>query len=299
LAIKSIRNLLNKDLLSMPSWLRLPRRPASVKALASEPQGLDAFTSEDVPAVASAPEDQASKNLRLVAGFLVLLVALQAYPSALWLRSGWRRSVDPPAATARPEAPASTATAAAVPAGTTGCEPAPPSPASPVAPAATSASSAAASVTPPVAPATPAASPQGLAGMLKVTAPVPLKLFLKGRLVGTTEADSTMLPQGTHELEFLNDSVGFRARRTVSIKAGTTSTVKLDAPPGTLHINAVPWAEVWIDGERIGETPIGNLPARIGNREIVFRHPDLGERRTTALVTLKEPVRISMDLRKK
>ena len=66
-----------------------------------------------------------------------------------------------------------------------------------------------------------------------------------------------------------------------------------------LHINAVPWAEVWIDGERIGETPIGNLPARIGTREIVFRHPDLGERRATALVTLKEPVRISMDLRKK
>src|SRR5215204_2623734 len=107
----------------MLSWLRLPQRNASVKELASEPQGLDAFTSEDVPAVASAPEDQPSKNLWFVIGFLVLVVALQAYPSALWLRSGWRRSVDP-AATPRPEAPAS-ADAAAIPAGTTGCEPAP------------------------------------------------------------------------------------------------------------------------------------------------------------------------------
>ena len=283
----------------MLSWLRLSQRDASVKALASEPQGLDAFASEDVPAAAtSAPEDQASKNLRLVVGFLVLLVALQAYPSALWLRSGWRRSVDPAATAARPEAPASEA-AAAVPAGTAGCEPAPLNPASPVAAAATSASPPAGSVTPSPAPAATTASPQGLAGMLTVTAPVPLKVFLKGRLVGTTESDSTMLPQGTHELEFLNDSVGFRARRTVAIKAGATSNVKLDAPPGTLNINAVPWAEVWIDGERIGETPIGNLAVRIGNREIVFRHPDLGERRTTALVTLKEPVRISMDLRKK
>ena len=135
--------------------------------------------------------------------------------------------------------------------------------------------------------------------MLSVTAPVPMRVFEKGRLIGTTETDSTMLAQGTHELEFVNEAVGFRARRTVSIKPGATSTVKLDAPPGTLHINAVPWAEVWIDGERIGETPIGNLQARIGNREIVFRHPELGERRTTAMVTLKEPVRISMDLRKK
>lgn len=135
--------------------------------------------------------------------------------------------------------------------------------------------------------------------MLSVTAPVPLRLYEKGRLVGTTEAESTMLPQGTHELEFVNEAVGFRARRTVTIKPGATSSLKLDAPPGTIHINAVPWAEVWIDGERIGETPIGNLQTKIGSREIVFRHPDLGERRTTAMVTLKEPVRISMDLRKK
>ena len=283
----------------MLSWLRLPRRQAPVKAFASEPQGLDAFTSEDVPAVASAPENHASRNLQFVVGFLVLVVALQAYPSALWLRSGWRRSVDPAASSPRAEAPAPAAAAAAVPAGTTGCEPAPMNP-TPVAPSAVVGES----CTPPRSRLPPhrqpaAASPQGLAGMLTVTAPVPLRVYLKGRLVGTTEAESTMLPQGTHELEFVNEGVGFRARRTVSIKPGATSAVKLDAPPGTLHINAVPWAEVWIDGERIGETPIGNLPARIGSREIVFKHPDLGERRATAIVTLKEPVRISMDLRKK
>jgi hypothetical protein len=158
---------------------------------------------------------------------------------------------------------------------------------------------AAARLAPPAAAPIPVASPQALAGRLSVTAPVPLRVYEKGRLVGTTETDSTMLPQGTHELEFVNEAAGFRARRTVSIKPGATSAIKLDPPPGTLHINAVPWAEVWIDGERIGETPIGNLQARIGNHEIVFRHPELGERRTTAMVTLKEPVRISMDLRKK
>jgi hypothetical protein len=161
----------------------------------------------------------------------------------------------------------------------------------------------AAAASPPAPAAAPAAaasaSPQLLAGMLSVSAPVPLRLFERGRLVGTTEAESTMLPQGTHQLEFVNEAVGFHVRRTVVIRPGATSSVKLDAPPGTLHINAVPWAEVWIDGERIGDTPIGNLQVKIGSREIVFRHPDLGERRTTAMVTLKEPVRISMDLRKK
>jgi hypothetical protein len=276
----------------MLSWLRLSRRQASVEAFASEPQGLEAFSSEGVPNPTSAPEDRASKKLQFVVGFLVVVVALQAYPSALWLRSGWRRSVDP-----APASPPASAAAAAVPAATTACEPASLNPTTPVAPADVPASAATSLGTPTAVPATPPASPQGLAGMLTVTAPVPLRVFLKGRLVGTTEAESTMLPQGTHELEFVNEAAGFRARRTVSIKPGVTSALKLDAPPGILHINAVPWAEVWIDGERIGETPIGNLQARIGNREIVFRHPELGERRTTAMVTLKEPVRISMDLR--
>ena len=282
----------------MLSWLRIVKRPASVKALASEPQGLDAFTSEDVPAAASVPAEGSSKNLQFAVGFLILLVALQAYPSALWLRSSLRKSAEP----ATPAAPTDVvlaASAAAVPAGTAGCEPAPVS-AAPIGRSASSSTTSASRPVPPAAPAAAvAASPQALAGMLSVTAPVPLRLYEKGRLVGTTEAESTMLPQGTHQLEFVNEAVGFHARRTVTIKPGATSSLKLDAPPGTIHINAVPWAEVWIDGERIGETPIGNLPTKIGSREIVFRHPDLGERRTTATVTLKEPVRISMDLRKK
>jgi len=286
----------------MLSWLRLPRRQAPVKGFATEPQGLDAFTSEDVPDGVTTPENPPSNQLRFVVGFLVLLVAVQAYPSALWLRSGWRRSVDPAVSSARAEAPAAAVSAAASAAPVAPvaaeCVPAPANTTASSSPT-TPASSPTAKLTPPAAAAVAAASPQGLAGMLAVTAPVPLRLFLKGRLVGTTESESTMLPQGTHELEFVNEAVGFRARRTVSIRPGATSSIKLDAPPGVLHINAVPWAEVWIDGERIGETPIGNYAARIGSREIVFKHPDLGERRATALVTLKEPVRISMDLRKK
>jgi hypothetical protein len=279
----------------MLSWLRLARRQASAKALASEPQGLDAFTSEDVPAVeASALEADSSKNLQIVVGVLIVLVALQAYPSAVWLRASWRKSAEPSAPATATQAPVAAA-AAAIPAGTAGCEPAPVS----TTPVDSGAPSAASSATRTSALAAAAASPQLLAGRLAVAAPVPLRVYEKGRLVGTTEAESTMLPQGTHQLEFVNESVGFLARRTVTIKPGVTSSVKLDAPPGTLHINAVPWAEVWIDGERVGETPIGNLQAKIGTREIVFKHPELGERRTTATVTLKEPVRISMDLRKK
>jgi hypothetical protein len=64
-------------------------------------------------------------------------------------------------------------------------------------------------------------------------------------------------------------------------------------------VNAQPWAEVFVDGERVGETPIGNLSRRIGSHEVVFRHPELGERREVVVITAGKPARVGVDLRKK
>jgi len=66
-----------------------------------------------------------------------------------------------------------------------------------------------------------------------------------------------------------------------------------------MSLNAVPWAEVWIDGDRVGETPIGNVQLSLGTHEVVFRHPELGEQRFTPTVTLNAPGRVSADMRRK
>ena len=108
-----------------------------------------------------------------------------------------------------------------------------------------------------------------------------------------------MLPAGDHELELTADSIGFRATRTVRVTAGQTVALSVDLPRAPLSINAVPWAEVFIDGTRVGETPLGNLLQTLGSHEIVFRHPQLGERRVNTMVTLKETNRISMDMRQR
>ena len=59
--------------------------------------------------------------------------------------------------------------------------------------------------------------------------------------------------------------------------AVTAHTVSL--PNGSLRVNTETGAEVWIEGERAGVAPLGIVPVPIGTREIVVRHPDLGERR--------------------
>jgi hypothetical protein len=145
-----------------------------------------------------------------------------------------------------------------------------------------------------ISPVEPAAA---LPGWLAVSSSLSLQLREDGRLIGTTETDRLMLTSGDHEIELVNDQLGYRATRKFSITPGKTTTARIEPPEGTLNINALPWAEVWVDGQRIGETPIANLSRPIGSHEVLFRHPQLGERKQTVTVTLREPARLGLDMR--
>ena len=142
-------------------------------------------------------------------------------------------------------------------------------------------------------------APSGFAsGWLALTSSVPLQILEKGTIIGSTDTPRILLTTGTHDLELVNAELGYRVARTVQIAAGQTTAIGLKPPMGTISINAVPWAEVWIDGQRAGETPIGNFAIAIGKHELVFRHPELGEQRRPVTVGVTSPMRISADMRK-
>lgn len=138
-----------------------------------------------------------------------------------------------------------------------------------------------------------------VSGWVAVSAPAEVQLYEDGRLLGSSRTDRIMALVGRHDLEIVNDALGFRTTRSVNVAAGRVTTIALDWPTGTIALNALPWANVWIDGALIGETPVGNLSLPIGPHAVVFRHPELGEQRYDALVTLKGPARLSADLRRK
>ena len=127
---------------------------------------------------------------------------------------------------------------------------------------------------------------------------VPVQIMENGTLLGSTETPRILVPAGSHELELTNAALGYRVTRTAQVVAGQTLSITLKAPQGTLSINALPWAEVWVDGKPAGETPIGNLSLTIGNHELLFRHPEFGEQRKTVTVGALAPVRVGVDLRK-
>jgi serine/threonine protein kinase len=149
-----------------------------------------------------------------------------------------------------------------------------------------------------VAPAGAGPAPGGpVSGWLTVKAPFSIEIREGGRIVGTTDVDRIMMAAGRHELQFVNTTLGYTATRVVTVQPGKVSSITADLPNGSVNLNAAPWAEVWIDGQRVGETPIGNLSVPIGPHEVVFKHPQFGEKRHAISVTLSAPVRLSVDMK--
>ena len=147
----------------------------------------------------------------------------------------------------------------------------------------------------------PMTAPQGapVSGWISVAAPVDVQVYENERLIGSSQSDRIMVSVGRHELDLVNEALGYRTTRTVNVSPGQVSSVRPEWPKGSMALNAQPWADVFLDGERIGETPIGNMAVPIGPHEIVFRHPELGEQVVRTTVTLAAPARLSVDLRKR
>jgi hypothetical protein len=134
-------------------------------------------------------------------------------------------------------------------------------------------------------------------GWVAIDAPIELQIFEDNVLLGTTSADRLMLTTGRHELELVNTALEYRTSMPVQVAAGRTTTTRVEVPNGSVSINALPWANVWVDGKAVGTTPLGNLSLPIGTHEVVWRHPELGERRRTVSVTASSPLRIGMDFK--
>jgi hypothetical protein len=164
--------------------LRLPRPEASETASSPSPQRpargveLDGFESEDGASVSGSPARPGGRRRRWLTALLAALVMLEAVPTALWARDYFNTvygGVTSPAPGPPPELVLS---AVAQP-----CEalvtPVSESAVPPATPTKTAARAILPTATPPAA--------QGIAaGLLSIVAPLPLHVYARGRLLGTS-----------------------------------------------------------------------------------------------------------------
>jgi len=134
-------------------------------------------------------------------------------------------------------------------------------------------------------------------GWVGIYAPFVLEVIEGGRVIGTTEESRILLSPGKHDLTLVNRELGYSSAQTVEIEPGEVKSISID-PRGQVNLNASPWAEVWIEGRKVGDTPIANLQLPLGVREVTFRHPQFGERKVTVTVKGNAPAAISIDMSK-
>ena len=135
-------------------------------------------------------------------------------------------------------------------------------------------------------------------GGVRLQTPVELKVLQGDRVLGSSADGPIILAAGTYQLDLINTALGLRMRRSVTFRPGQIANLDVAPPPGRANFNAQPWAEVSINNRVIGETPLANVSVPIGEHEVVFRHPELGERRQTITVRADAPTRVSATFEK-
>lgn len=141
-----------------------------------------------------------------------------------------------------------------------------------------------------------ASTPAASTGTFVVESPADLRLIERGELLGVSNAAPLPLRTGRHEFELVNEALELRLTRSITINAGKLTRLSVPMPNGTLFANAAPWAEVFVDGRSIGVTPLGNVVVPVGTHDVIWRHPQLGQRQRSITVGARTPVRIAMDM---
>jgi hypothetical protein len=109
-------------------------------------------------------------------------------------------------------------------------------------------------------------------GSLSVGANVPCEVFVDGRRRGRTPLKLTGLPAGHHHVRLVGPSTeGILSRDSdVQVAEGTATEHNVAFGKGKLVVRALPWADVRVDGKKIGVTPFPPLVVFEGKHELTL-----------------------------
>jgi len=121
-------------------------------------------------------------------------------------------------------------------------------------------------------------------------------------IIQTPFNEAVELPVGTITLSLINPQFP-PIQHEVTITPGDTSSVRIDLfdKVGIIEfIDATPWAEVYIDNEYLGRTPLGKPVYLIpGNHTLILRHPAFPDNKTDFTIESgATPLRIRKNMEK-
>jgi len=107
-------------------------------------------------------------------------------------------------------------------------------------------------------------------GTLHVSSEADIALFIDDKPVGTGKA-SEEVKAGSHKVKAVNKARGINIVRTVRVKGGEDKYLDIEIGMGSLSLDAPPGSDVFIDGKRIGTTPLPAIPLIEGQHNVVVK----------------------------
>jgi hypothetical protein len=133
-------------------------------------------------------------------------------------------------------------------------------------------------------------------GWVVVYAPFEVTISDGGRIMRPDDRNQIMLPPGVHELRVANRTLAYESQHRIEVKPGEGTTLRVTPAPSTITVTSNEPAEVWLDGGRLGDTPLTGAPATLGTHELVVRRAAGGERRYTVTISAT-PFTLNVDFR--
>ena len=119
-------------------------------------------------------------------------------------------------------------------------------------------------------------------------------VFLDGKKVGMTPLVLKQVPVGRHRLEVR--AYGGSTGKEVEIKGRTTTKVRFDLYGGILAVNSTPWAELYFDDRKVGNTPMLLKDLPLGTHRITLRRAGYQPVSREVLLEKGKKVRLKINL---
>jgi hypothetical protein len=131
-------------------------------------------------------------------------------------------------------------------------------------------------------------------GWVAVFSPVELVISESGRVLRPDDHNEIMLSPGTHRLRFTNAKLAYDETKSIVIKPGERNAYNVTPPQSSVSVTASEPAEVFLDGAKIGDTPLKAVPATIGTHDLLVKRASGSQKRMAITVTVK-PFAVNVD----
>lgn len=128
------------------------------------------------------------------------------------------------------------------------------------------------------------ARPSPAAGSLTVRADAPVTVFLDGKRLGAAPIEGISTTAGLHLLRLENPALGISLTAKLQVSSGGETTRLFTFAKGKMNVLVDPWADVYVNGVKLGQTPLAGKELYEGRHRLRLVGPK-SEKSVTVDVT--------------